>query len=103
MKKLIGAGVLSMAVLLSGCSASLPSCSSSDAKQLIKQLVNQGNAKLLLGDFVEVRDIDEEAYNRDSEIRVCSAMLVTTKTTEAISYSIKWQNKDNGMFYLEIN
>lgn len=97
--------VLLSLLTLSACSG-LPGCGSSDAKETIKKIIN-GKINVfgvpMLGEFVELNNVEEVAYNSDSEIRACSALLSTTKGTEAISYSIKWENKEKGTFYLEIN
>lgn len=87
-------------VLLAGCS-SLPSYSASDTKSLVEQIVNQRSS--MLGKFVELKDIDEIAFNQEREIRVCSAQLTTTRGTQDIDYSITWQNKKEGRFFVEIN
>lgn len=89
------------AVFLTGCMSGLPSCDSGEAEDLVKQIINQ--RKFLLGDFVELDEINETAANHDSEIRVCSAKLTTTKGNEKITYSIKWKNKEKNQFILEIN
>ena len=99
-KHYLFAGILPV-LLLTGCMGGLPSCGSSDAEDLVKKIINQRS--FLLGQFVSLDDVEETAVNHDAEIRVCSAKLTTTKGSENITYSIKWQNKDKSSFYLEIN
>ena len=97
------AKLFSLALLplfLTACTQQLPKCNSKDAKNLISQLVNQRQA--IIGQFVEIKDVEEIAFNKESEIRVCVAQLTTTRLTEEIDYSIKWQNKEQNKFYLEI-
>lgn len=88
------------AVILSACTHSLPSCGSSEAEKLVEQIINERS--YVAGSFVELKEIEEIAFNKDSEIRVCSGRLITSKLDEEISYSIKWKNKQENMFYLEI-
>lgn len=101
MKKILVTASISSTLFLSGCIGGLPKCDSQDAKNTIQQIIN--SKKFMVGEFVEITHIEETAFNKDSEIRVCTGLLTTTKTTEEISYSIKWQNKENNQFWLEIN
>lgn len=101
MKKCNLALMLIGALSLSACTSALPSCGSTEAENLIQKIINQRS--YLVGSFVELKDVEETAFNQDAEIRVCSANLITSKVDEQINYSIKWQNKEKNMFYLEIN
>lgn len=101
MKKRILATVVVGVLTLSGCVSTLPPCDSSEAQDLIQQIINQRS--YLVGSFVDVQDIEETAFNKDAGVRICSARLITSRLNESISYSIKWQNKEENLFYLEIN
>lgn len=89
-------------MVLTGCSNELPSCNSKETISLIEKIINQkGNNEI--GRFVELKEIEEEAYNKKRQLRTCFATIVTMKVTEDISYSINWQNnKKRKYFYVEI-
>lgn len=96
----IFAGVLP-AMLLTGCMGGLPSCGSSEAKGLVKKIVNQKS--FFIGQFVSLDDVEETAANNEAGIRVCSATLTTTRISKDITYSIRWQNKENKEYIVEVN
>ena len=91
---------ISAVMLLSACSNSLPSCKSSDATDLVEQIVKRSSYRV--GDFIELNEIEEMGFNKTSEIRLCFAELTTTHGVEDINYSIRWQNKETQQFYVEI-
>ena len=91
---------ISAIMLLSACSNSLPSCKSSDATDLVQQIVKRSSYRV--GDFIELNEIEEMGFNKTSEIRLCFAELTTTYGVEEINYSVRWQNKENQEFYVEI-
>lgn len=90
-----------MTILLSACGSSLPDCKSGDTVELVEEIVN--GKTYLLGRFIALDDIQEKAFNKEKEIRLCYANLLTTKGSEEISYSIRWSNKEKGEFWVEIN
>lgn len=92
------------ASIITACTNSLPSCSSKEAKNTVQKIINNIDKKTnRIGKFVELKDIQENAYNEKDGIRTCSAELNTTKTVEDINYSISWINKKKGEFYVEIH
>ena len=91
---------ISAVMLLSACSNSLPSCKSSDATDLVEQIVKRSSYRV--GDFIELNEIEEVGFNKSSEIRLCVAELTTTHGVEDINYSIRWQDKETQQFYVEI-
>lgn len=84
---------------LSACSQ-LPSCDSKDTKNIVEKIIN--NKSLYIGRYVDLGDISEVAFNKDSDIRVCSAELTTTKVVKDITYTINWRNKEGGEFEVTI-
>lgn len=95
-KKLV---LLSLFVALTGCSNKLPSCKSSEVEEVIKDIVNN---KSFVGQFVNLNNIDQRGLNKEDQIRLCSGSLVTSTKTIAVFYSIKWQNKDQQQFIVEL-
>ncbi len=91
---------ISTILLLAACSNSLPSCKSSDATDLVEQIVKRSSYRV--GDFIELNEIEEVGFNKTSEIRLCVAELTTTHGVEDINYSIRWQNKKTQQFSVEI-
>ena len=91
---------ISAIMLLAACSNSLPSCKSSDATDLVEQIVKRSSYRV--GDFIELNEIEEVGFNKTSEIRLCVAELTTTHGVEDINYSIRWQNKKTQQFSVEI-
>ena len=91
---------ISAIMLLAACSTSLPSCKSSDATDLVEQIVKRSSHRV--GDFIELNEIEEVGFNKTSEIRLCVAELTTTHGVEDVNYSIRWQNKETQQFYVEI-
>lgn len=91
---------ISTIILLAACSNSLPSCKSTEATGLVEQIIKRSS--YLVGDFIELNEIEEVGFNKTSGIRLCFAELTTTYGVEEINYSVRWQNKENQEFYVEI-
>ena len=91
---------ISAIMLLAACSNSLPSCKSTEATNLVEQIVKRSSYRV--GNFIELNEIEEVGFNKTSEIRLCVAELITTHGVEDINYSIRWQNKETQEFYVEI-
>ena len=85
---------------LTAYSDSLPSCKSSDATKKKKKIVNRSSYRV--GNFIELNDIEEVGFNKNSEIRLCVAELTTTHGVEDVNYSVRWQNKETKQFYVEV-
>lgn len=88
--------VSAIAVSLLGCSNKLPSCGAKETKKVIENIVNKKSGNL--GKFVELQEIEEEAYNKERQLRTCFATLVTMEITEDIAYSIHWENNKKRNF-----
>lgn len=85
-----------------GGSGSLPSCSSTDSKTLVGQIINDSPiAKMSGAKFVSLKNISEQGYNKDAGVRSCTATLVTTAGEDNIQYSVNWQNKAKGTFEVQ--
>ncbi|MBL3527062.1 MAG: hypothetical protein JMN29_05125 [gamma proteobacterium endosymbiont of Lamellibrachia anaximandri] len=82
--------------------SALPGCDSTETKSLVGQIINGlPLVKASGAQFVSVKNATEQGYNQEAEIRSCSGTLVTTAGEDNLQYSIKWQNKDKGEFYVE--
>lgn len=80
----------------------LPSCDRADSISLVAQIVGDMPLVQAAGtSFVSLKNIVEQGYNEQTELRSCSATLVTTAGEDTIQYSIRWQNKDAAEFYIE--
>jgi hypothetical protein len=90
---------------LSGCdkfSKQLPTCDQDVTIKLTGQIINDlPLAKAAGATFVSLKNIKEQGFNKDSEIRACEATLVTTKGEDQLQYSVKWQDKSAGNFWIE--
>ena len=83
--------------------ASLPDCSAIESKKLIEKIAN--DMPLMKSEniqFVELKNTKETGFNKDQELRSCTGNLVTTASQVEINYSIKWQEKESGKFYIEM-
>ena len=100
--KLIFKFVVTLVVVtgLTACNNSLPSCSSKETQEVIREIINERSK--VLGRFVDLKNIQENAYNKKDGIRTCSAELNTSKTIEDIDYSVYWRDKKKDYFYVEI-
>lgn len=76
---------------------SLPSCDSMDVEQSISEIVNKQTEYKFIG----LKDIQEIAYNSDSEIRLCLATLATTEGADYVQYHIRWDDEKKSMFWVE--
>ena len=92
--------VLAAVFTLTACSDSLPSCKSSDTTDLVEKIVNRSSYRV--GNFIELNDIEEVGFNKNSEIRLRVAELTTTHGVEDVNYSVRWQNKETKQFYVEV-
>ncbi len=80
----------------------LPSCDSAEATQLVgKVLTDLPIAKASGIQYVTVKSINEQGYNKDTEIRSCTGTLVTTAGEDTVQYSVKWNDKDKSEYYVE--
>ncbi len=106
-KKEIGLriGIASIfAIILFGrffSSGGLPACNSAEARELVSKIVNDlPVAKRTGARFVSLRDVVELGYNREKELRSCSSILISTSGEDEFQYSIEWQDKAKGTFYV---
>jgi len=93
-------------VLLSVGGASLsalPDCDSAGAKSLVGQIISgMPVVKASGAKFVSVKNVVEQGFNKETQIRSCTGKLVTTIGENNLLYSIKWGNKDKGEFNVEV-
>ncbi len=85
---------------LAGCSGGLPSCSSSEAKALIEDITNKSSYKF--GQFVKLSTTKEQAFNKEAQLRTCTADIVTTKGMYDAYYNISWDDKEAGTYQIEV-
>lgn len=86
------------AIVLSG----LPGCDSTDTKTLLGQIINSMPLVKASGaQFVSVKNVTEQGFNKQAQIRSCSGTLVTTAGEDNLQYSVKWENKKKGEFYVK--
>jgi|688.fasta_scaffold170430_2 hypothetical protein len=92
-------------IAISGCdkfSKQLPTCDHDATIKLTGQIINDlPIAKAAGATFVSLKNIKEQGFNKNSEIRACEATLVTTKGEDNLQYSIKWQDKSSGNIWIE--
>lgn len=103
MKKLINASSLVLCIfLLSACSGDLPKCGDKDSKELLSQIFNDALKSESLK-FIQAKNFAEKGFNKDKEIRVCTAdVMLSNGEEEAVTYNLYWQDKKKAMFMLEI-
>ena len=103
MKKLINASSLVLCIfLLSACSGDLPKCGDKDSKELLSQIFNDALKSESLK-FIQAKNFAEKGFNKDKEIRVCTAdVMLSNGEEEEVTYNLYWQDKKKVMFMLEI-
>lgn len=85
---------------LAGCSSSdVPKCNSSEVRALIEEITT-GKA-YQIGNFVSIKNVDEHGFNADSQVRTCSAELVTSQMDTGIYYSVTWADAEHEQ--IEVN
>jgi len=95
-------GLWVLAAFSGAALSALPACDDSNTKTLVGQIINDMPIVKAAGaQFVSLKDIVEQGYNEQNEIRVCGATLVTTAGEDALQYHVKWGNKDKDEFYVE--
>jgi hypothetical protein len=93
-------GLIALQLFFGG--KSLPSCDQSESTKLVGQIVNDlPLVKAANVQYVSLKNITEQGHNKEADLRSCSATLVTTAGEDDLQYSIKWQNKKDGTFYVE--
>jgi hypothetical protein len=77
----------------------LPTCSSPEAKQLLEQVIRESE----LGQGLQsIGDHQELSYDAQKEERVGVCTLNTAKGKVKIKYLINWQDKNKGMFQVQV-
>ena len=82
---------------------SIPKCDSKEVKKLISRGLTIG-AKILKEDFIfiDLKNIKEIGFNPDKGIRSCESLLITTQGNEDFNFFIKWKNKKEGTFEIQL-
>ena len=91
--------------------ASVPTCDDeavqTTAMQAIEEELIKNNreiASLFEGvNLVGLNSIKEATYNEDKDLRGCDANLITNRGNEPVFYTVKWQDRYKGEFYVEVN
>lgn len=105
MGKIILASGLLGVVLSSGCSLSnkLPTCTDPQVVDILKQAITETPAFKLLGlSNIEVTDISERPSST-ADKRICRGNMHLGEQvgSQVIYYSVDWQNKDKGEFWVQ--
>ncbi|BDX19210.1 hypothetical protein MFKK_20200 [Halopseudomonas aestusnigri] len=80
----------------------LPDCDADESVNLVEQIVGDMSSLRIAGvQFVSLEGIRELGYNERTEIRSCSAVLVTNRGENDSTYSIVWADKEKGEYYIE--
>ena len=80
----------------------IPACDNKSTISLVEQIVNDlPIAKKSGAKFVSLNTIAELGFNKEAEIRSCSATLVSTKGEDTIQYSVQWQDKSKKAVWVE--
>lgn len=102
MKKLGLIAVFTSCFALTGCIDVLPKCDSRDTidslGKIFNNLMKSEGAK-----FISAKNITEDGFNKQAEIRVCSADIMVSDGSEMrFTYNITWQNKKKGYFNVQL-
>jgi len=82
--------------------SALPACDRAETQDLVGQIISDLPAVKAAGvQFVSLKDIQEQGFNEGTQIRSCSATLVTTAGQDDLQYYIKWNDKEKTKFYVE--
>lgn len=102
MKRLGLIAVFTSCFALTGCIDVLPKCDSKDTKDLLSQIINDAGKSDGVK-FISAKNITEDGFNKQAEIRVCSADIMVSDGSEMrLTYNITWQNKKKGYFYVQL-
>ena len=71
----------------------LPSCNSSDTLiELLRTLNANSSAAMIDNDIVEVTGTTEIDYSSDPMVRICSAIVITSKGEGLVRYNVLWED-----------
>jgi len=85
-----------------GGDKTLPGCDQAETKTLLGKIINDlPVAKAVNAQFVSVKDVSDQGYNKAAGLRSCEGTLVTTRGEDGLQYSVRWQDKDRGTFIVE--
>ncbi|AVN30064.1 hypothetical protein L1Z01_20850 [Acinetobacter baumannii] len=97
--------IVSSILLLAGCSSfkKLPACDSPEVTNILKNAITEVPAFKMLGvTNIEIKDIGERpSSTRDKKICRGSLFLGENLGSQVIYYSVDWQNKDKGEFWVQ--
>jgi len=95
-------GIVWTLLSISSLVLKLPQCDSSEANALVGTIIDSMPlAKELNARFVSIKEVIEQGFNSKSQIRSCTATLVTSIGEDALQYSIQWTDRGKGTFYVE--
>lgn len=81
----------------------LPMCQQGETLKTVGEIVNElPVAKAEKVTFVALKEIREQGFNKEAEVRACAAILVTTVGEDKVQYSIKWQDKASKQYYVDL-
>ncbi len=71
----------------------LPSCDSSDTiTELLRTLNANSSAAMIDNDIVKVTGTTEIDYSSDPMVRICSAIVTTSKGESSVRYNVLWED-----------
>ncbi|ADX93460.1 hypothetical protein [Acinetobacter baumannii] len=97
--------LVSSILLLAGCSSfkKLPACDSPEVTNILKNAIVEAPAYKLLGLLnVEIKDVAERPSST-SDKKICRGTLNLGDNlgSQVIYFSVDWQNKDKGEFWVQ--
>jgi hypothetical protein len=89
--------------LVSYSTGSLPACDAPQVVELAKAGAKQSAVFKVSGiQVISVVHAREMVYNPDTEKRTCQAQMETNVGEQPLVYSIEWQDKDKGEFWVRV-
>jgi hypothetical protein len=81
----------------------VPQCDSIAAKRAIAKIINDTPLLRSAGTrFISIKNIIDENFNHETQVRLCSAQLSTTGGEDNIQYTIKKINNGGGAFSVTV-
>lgn len=98
-----GIAVVSLPFFLSGGSAGLPTCDSSDTEAALKNAIEDSPSSNLVNiKFLDLREVTELSYLPDKNERSCRGTFVLNSGEEMLTYRVFMNTPDTGEFFVEI-
>ena len=84
----------------------LPSCDQAEVTQTAKQGITDNISRKLASlkvkpEIKALTNIVEQGYDESAGVRVCRGKLLSSVGTNSLIYTVKWQDKAKGLFFVE--